>query len=89
MKGSEEIYRVKLLLVGNAEQGKTSLLQCLRNNERKKNDNSKENETRTDGIEIEIWETKNKEGKLVSFSSWDFAGQEVCVEKIYFFLKVF
>ena len=31
----------------------------------------------TDGIDIKMWEAPNKEGNTISFSTWDFAGQDI------------
>ena len=73
-EGSKEICRVKFLLVGNEQQGKTSLLHCLMKKP------FKENIDRTDGIDIHIWEPKDSN---VTFSAWDFAGQQVF---IYYFV---
>ena len=73
--GSEEIVRVKLQLVGDGMQGKTSLLHFLEKRKRME----KEPE-RTDGIDIKIWK-ETKENDEVTISCWDFAGQEV---NIYF-----
>ena len=58
--------------VGNANQGKTSLLHKL-----KKKKPLMERPTVTDGVEINRSKEKNKNGKEKTFSTWIFAGQEV------------
>ena len=76
-EGSKEIVRVKLLLVGDEKQGKTSLLHFLESNESFEQTNKK-NPERTDGIDIKIWREK-KDGNEITISSWDFAGQQVSI----------
>ena len=36
-----------------------------------------EKETPTDGIDIKPWTIANNEGREVTYSTWDFAGQAV------------
>ena len=74
-EGSEEICRVKLLLVGDEKQGKTSLIHFLQTRESFKKTNRKK-PSRTDGIDIKIWR-EDLDGREVTISSWDFAGQQV------------
>ena len=64
--------RTKVIFVGYANQGKTSLLHIL-----KEKKPLIETSTATDGVEINRWKEKNKKGEEITFSTWDFAGQEV------------
>jgi GTPase SAR1 family protein/Ran GTPase-activating protein (RanGAP) involved in mRNA processing and transport len=70
---SQQTFRTKLMLVGGAEVGKTSLLRCLRNVAQP------ETSVATDGIDIVNWEVPHplRPSQVVSLSCWDFAGQEV------------
>ena len=74
---------MKLLLVGDERQGKTSLLHYLQTGKSFKDTNKKEPE-RTDGVDIKIWREK-KEKKEVTISSWDFAGQRVSLMSSFLF----
>ena len=74
-EGSEEICRVKLLLVGDERQGKTSLIHFLQTRKSFEESNRKE-PSRTDGVDIKIWR-EDLDGREVTISSWDFAGQQV------------
>ena len=65
--------RAKIIFVGYANQGKSSLLHALK----ERSCLPKELSTATDGIELKTWTETNKEGETITFSSWDFAGQEV------------
>ena len=80
-EGSSEICRVKLLLVGNERQGKTSLIHFLQNGKSFEESNGDE-PSRTDGIDIKIWR-EDVDGKQVTISSWDFAGQQVSTFKLF------
>ena len=64
--------RAKLLFVGYADQGKTSLLHILK--EKKALQQARSS---TDGVEVNTWIERNKQGEEITFSTWDFAGQEV------------
>ena len=70
-KGNETVCRVKVLLVGDGMQGKTSLLNFLKTGESMKSEPE-----RTDGIDIHLWK-QEREGEEITLSAWDFAGQEV------------
>ena len=70
---------MKLMVVGLAGQGKTTLLQVLKNGPLK---NDTHRSTATNGIEINKWnlggkETRMKLGQQMEFSTWDLGGQEV------------
>ena len=77
-KGKEEINRIKLLLIGDEYQGKTTLLYFLRTG-----NPPREEIKRTDSIDIHIWEPK----KGIQISAWDFAGQKVRMKKHHFIFK--
>ena len=65
-----------MLIVGKEGEGKTSLLHYLRENK------AIEKPTEiTDGVEVNTWKVKGKEGKEVRISTWDFAGQKVINNK--------
>ena len=64
--------RSKILFVGYADQGKTSLLHFLK--ERRAYEGTS---SATDGVEVNTWTEKSKDGETITFSTWDFAGQEV------------
>jgi len=63
---SEKNKVVKLMLTGNGDAGKTTLLCAL------KNGSCEHDHTSTHGIQIETWEDKTS-----VYNTWDFGGQEV------------
>ena len=71
----EELYEAKLVLVGEGNVGKTTLLKALTGCEPVKG------ETTTHGININIQALHlphpEKEGIQIQFNTWDFGGQEV------------
>lgn len=75
-KSARTVHRMKLMLVGYGQVGKTCLLRSL------KNEPQPESSQFTDGIDISEWEFACKgqgEGEdetPVTLSCWDFAGQE-------------
>ena len=79
-KGEQFLMEAKVLVVGDAAVGKTTLLRCLKGEGRGGDDVGKT--TSTDGIEI---------GELflggVNLSCWDFAGQEIYHYTHQFFLS--
>ena len=66
--GSKGYYRMKLMLVGKQNCGKTTLVARLQGKECG-------NES-TVGVDVSEWEYKTGLGKKFSFSIWDFGGQE-------------
>eukprot|EP00007_Cunea_sp_BSH-02190019_P005553 CAMPEP_0174232408 /NCGR_PEP_ID=MMETSP0417-20130205/2700_1 /TAXON_ID=242541 /ORGANISM="Mayorella sp, Strain BSH-02190019" /LENGTH=2427 /DNA_ID=CAMNT_0015310457 /DNA_START=88 /DNA_END=7371 /DNA_ORIENTATION=+ len=89
LAGADPCFRMKLMIVGQENVGKTSLLRCLT---RKKNAKGKlDLETMsTDGIDIESWEfttTIAGQKQEVTLSAWDFAGQEIYYTTHQFFLS--
>jgi Leucine-rich repeat (LRR) protein len=86
--GSQDVYRMKLMFVGQGNVGKTSLLNALRQGRKKKGlrqllkgDDTKKRNVATDGIDITEWNVKSPQlpsaDDTLTFSAWDFAGQEV------------
>ena len=76
--GKSKNKRCKLMIVGKENQGKTSLLHYLK--ERKSIGKTTKS---TDGIDVNLWNIKNNKDdndeNEVTFSTWDFAGQEVII----------
>eukprot|EP01119_Soliformovum_irregulare_P012881 TRINITY_DN3370_c0_g1_i1.p1 TRINITY_DN3370_c0_g1~~TRINITY_DN3370_c0_g1_i1.p1 ORF type:complete len:2124 (-),score=675.67 TRINITY_DN3370_c0_g1_i1:56-5518(-) len=79
--------RVKLMLVGKENVGKTSLKQCLL----KAKNAKKIPNISTDGVAIEGWipeEDEKARSKIpISFNIWDFGGQEVYYVTHQFFIN--
>ncbi len=71
----EELYEAKLVLVGEGDVGKTTLLNALTGRE------PKANEPTTHGVSIDIQALhlphRKKEGTKIQLNAWDFGGQEV------------
>ena len=71
---STPLRRVRLLLVGQENVGKSSISYYLKNN------NANQVNISTDGIHIDDWEVKISTGNVtqpVDIKIWDFAGQDV------------
>ncbi len=80
-KGEElPLNEVKVLLVGDGEAGKTSLVKRIKGKEFDKN------EPQTHGINIDSWMVKNENNKIKSHL-WDFGGQEIMHATHHFFLS--
>jgi len=100
-KGSSRLYRMKFMIVGQENVGKTSLLNCLLRTGDKSTKNKKAvNKTiSTDGIDIHTYNFNcpvNENGKpaadgkntqIVSLTAWDFGGQEIYYTTHQFFLS--
>ncbi|GAM18438.1 hypothetical protein SAMD00019534_016130 [Acytostelium subglobosum LB1] len=96
IKGQEQCYRMKLMIVGQENVGKTSLLKALRDKKRKLPPGPN---ISTDGIVIDNWvfpgmfEELDENNRLVkkkqdiNLSVWDFAGQEIYYTTHQFFLS--
>ena len=83
--GSVKCKRTKLMLQGLGSAGKTSLVNALVNKVYQKNLPSPPN--MTDGIEISDWDVKlNNNKDSLSFSVFDFAGQNIYYHTHQFFL---
>lgn len=76
----ESLYEAKILIVGEAEAGKTSLTQKIQNPRYELKD-----EKSTVGIDVSHWHYK-KEGKQYRINIWDFSGQEIDYATHQFFL---
>ena len=63
--------------------GKTTLLKALLKGKKKK----KPANISTDGIDIERWSLKTNNKQTITFSAWDFAGQEIYYATHSFFLS--
>eukprot|EP01133_Synstelium_polycarpum_P001517 gene1517-1772_t len=91
IKGQEQCYRMKLMIVGQENVGKTTLIKTLR--EKKKMRPSTSNIS-TDGIVIDNWvfpatfeDAGERRKQDVTLSVWDFAGQEIYYTTHQFFLS--
>lgn len=71
--GVEKVYEAKLLIVGEAGAGKTTLARKIQN---PKSPLPKDKET-TRGIEIHRWNFSIDNGKIFHVNVWDFGGQEI------------
>jgi internalin A len=78
--GKEPLNEVKVLLVGDGEAGKTSLVKRLLG------EGFDGNEHQTQGINIKKWEFKDKD-KEIKVNFWDFGGQEIMHATHQFFLS--
>lgn len=72
-EGESYIYEAKLILVGEAEAGKTSLSNKLRNPQYE----LKANEPMTKGIEVEKWQFEYQGTQIFDANIWDFGGQDI------------
>jgi len=87
--GGDFCYRVKLLVTGQANVGKTSLLAALKNEVGSVNKvlrllTGKGRRSSTLGISLEDWRPLDQQ---VTFSTWDFGGQLVYYATHQFFLS--
>ena len=73
------LHEAKVLLVGQGSVGKTSLKKQLIHNQ------FDQNESQTDGLEVEYWPIKINENKI-RLNVWDFGGQEIYHATHQFFL---
>ncbi|MCB9113213.1 MAG: leucine-rich repeat domain-containing protein [Anaerolineales bacterium] len=78
-QNAEPLYEAKLVLVGEGNVGKTTLLKALKNE--KGAGAPKKNERTTHGVEIDIHGIKlphpDKDGIEIQLNAWDFGGQDV------------
>jgi len=100
LTGEEACFRVKLMVVGQENVGKTSLLRCFREEKEKsklklgkkqKATHTTSVSVATDGIDIHDWieNVTLKDGTKVelTINAWDFAGQIVYYTTHQFFLS--
>jgi hypothetical protein len=77
-KNAEPLYEAKLVLVGEGNVGKTTLLKALKG---KEGEAPQEHETTTHGVEIDIHGLRlphpAKDGVEIQLNAWDFGGQDV------------
>ena len=78
LENAEPLYEAKLVLVGEGNVGKTTLLKALKG---KAGAAPQEHESTTHGIEIDIHGLRlqhpAKEGVEIQLNAWDFGGQDV------------
>lgn len=99
LTGEEKIYRMKIMMVGQENVGKTSIVRCLKASKTGKPipDNAYIEDMEmykrtgltsksTDGISIGNLDFKDKK-QLVELSVWDFGGQEIYYTTHQFFLS--
>lgn len=74
-EAAEPLYEAKLVLVGEGDVGKTTLLRAMTGQE------PREDEPTTHGVKIDIQSMRlphpNKPGVEIQLNAWDFGGQEV------------
>ncbi len=80
--GTDRIYEAKLLIVGEAGSGKTSLAKKIENSAYK----LKPSETSTEGIDIIKKSFSLENGEEFQINIWDFGGQEIYHATHRFFL---
>lgn len=76
----EQVYESKIVIVGESQAGKTSLLNRLIYNK------FYEDERKTENINIDEWHL-SIEGKLLTVNLWDFGGQDILYSLHRFFLS--
>lgn len=81
-EGESYIYEAKLILVGEAEAGKTSLSEKLRDPNYKLNPT----EPMTKGIDVKKWEFEYDKINNFSANIWDFGGQDIMHATHHYFL---
>ena len=96
-RGSLSFSTVKLMFVGDGNVGKTSLLRALKRRRERikegkkagKDKKEKDENIATDGIHISDYEYQDPKdaNMLITYSCWDFAGQEVYYLTHQFFLS--
>ncbi|MGD1901085.1 MAG: COR domain-containing protein [Geitlerinemataceae cyanobacterium] len=80
-EGTEKLYEAKLLVVGEAGAGKTTLAQKIQNR-----DYQLDTLPSTEGIDILHWQFQHSSGSSFRVNIWDFGGQEIYHSTHQFFL---
>eukprot|EP01119_Soliformovum_irregulare_P016348 TRINITY_DN4710_c0_g2_i1.p1 TRINITY_DN4710_c0_g2~~TRINITY_DN4710_c0_g2_i1.p1 ORF type:complete len:1641 (+),score=515.86 TRINITY_DN4710_c0_g2_i1:1885-6807(+) len=88
MKGSQKIFRMRLMVVGEENVGKTTLVTCLKKIKAKAEGLNQS----TNGIAIDNWNLNlafgnDKTKKDIQLTVWDFAGQEIYYVSHQFFMS--
>ncbi|HYP26314.1 MAG TPA: COR domain-containing protein [Blastocatellia bacterium] len=81
-EGTDHLYEAKLLILGEAGAGKTSLAKKIENPDYK----LREDEQSTEGIEVTRWDFPMANGRRFRVNIWDFGGQEIYHATHQFFL---
>uniref|UniRef100_A0A7S4JL51 Roc domain-containing protein n=1 Tax=Guillardia theta TaxID=55529 RepID=A0A7S4JL51_GUITH len=81
-RDSEANKRINLILIGNGEAGKTSVLRALRSDKDKAD--KIEVDRRTIGIDLHEWEPKDADG--LTFDVMDFGGQQIYAKTNQYFI---
>ncbi|RPJ19448.1 MAG: hypothetical protein EHM33_30260, partial [Chloroflexi bacterium] len=78
LENAEPLYEAKLVLVGEGNVGKTTLLKALKG---RKDEAPQKNEPTTHGVEIDIHGLRlphpAQDGVEIQLNAWDFGGQDV------------
>ncbi|MHC4647729.1 MAG: leucine-rich repeat domain-containing protein [Planctomycetota bacterium] len=83
-KGAKKRYEAKMLILGDADEGKTCVSRALRGE-------PFEHQETTEGVDITPWEFKHpdcpkEKAKKIRLNIWDFEGQEINHQSHQFFL---
>jgi internalin A len=81
LAGTDTLYEAKLLIVGEAGAGKTTLAKKINNPDYRLRD-----EPSTEGIDIIRWQFPMGDGRAFWVNIWDFGGQEIYQATHQFFL---
>ncbi len=82
-KGKDYLYEAKLLILGEAGAGKTTLAKKLLNSKYELDSD----EVSTEGIEVHHWKFDTPDNKRFTSNLWDFGGQEIYHATHQFFLS--
>ena len=81
-EGVDYLYQAKLLIIGEAGAGKTTLMKKIKNPDYE----LKHDEKSTEGIEVGKWDFNIDGGQTFRLNIWDFGGQEIYHATHQFFL---
>lgn len=76
----EKTYEAKVVIIGESQAGKTSLLNRLVYNR------FHEDEEKTENINIDNWIIHSNQNKIIKINLWDFGGQDILYSLHNFFL---